>query len=29
MLPNPFTEVGRVYDEVQQLKRELHNKVND
>lgn len=29
MLPNPFTEVGRVYQEVQDLKRVIDNKVNN
>jgi len=29
MLPNPFTEVGRVYQEVQDLKRCMNNKVNN
>lgn len=28
MLPNPFSEVGKVYDEVRQLQRELHSKAN-
>lgn len=29
MLPNPFTEVGRVYQEVQDLKRIIDNKINN
>lgn len=29
MLPNPFSDAGRVYDEVQQVKRELYNKTNN
>lgn len=29
MLPNPFTEVGRVYHEVIALKREVDNKANN
>lgn len=29
MLPNPFTEVGRIYQEVQDLKREINNKTNN
>lgn len=29
MLPNPFSEVGRVYQEVQDLKRTIDNKANN
>jgi len=29
MLPNPFSEVGRVYQEVQDLKRVIYNKSNN
>jgi hypothetical protein len=29
MLPNPFTEVGRVYSELQQLEHKVNSKAND
>jgi len=29
MLPNPFTEVGRVYSELQSLEHKVNNKAND
>lgn len=29
MNPNPFTEVGRVYCELQDLRREVQNKANN